>query len=272
MGLTMTARTCTLRRVFSPVQTRRTFEEAAEQIADKVRIGELRVGDKLPGERALAGQMQISRPTLREAVKVLVDAGVLGVRRGPGGGMFVATDVVPVELVRQRSSMRLSEVVGVLEARRMIEPRVAQLAAVRATEEDFAALQRSIDSMRALVDAGQALKQEDRFLQLDVQFHLALARAAGNKTIESLMRVLIRQLEIARDMAMHLPLVPEWTIQIHERTRDAVRSGDLEEVDAVMDEHVGQLERTWEEETARALVRPLPDFLLPAAARRKPAA
>ena len=86
------------------------------------------------------------------------------------------------------------------------------------------------------------------------------------------MRVLFRQLEIARDMAMHLPLVPEWTIQIHERTVAAVRSGDLVEVDAVMDEHVGQLERTWEEETARALVRPLPDFLLPASSRTKPAA
>ena len=94
-------------RVFTPVQTRRTFEEAAEQIADKVRIGALRVGDKLPGERALAAQMQISRPTLREAVKVLTDAGLLEVRRGPGGGMFVATDVVGVELVRQRSSLRL---------------------------------------------------------------------------------------------------------------------------------------------------------------------
>jgi GntR family transcriptional repressor for pyruvate dehydrogenase complex len=258
--------------VFTPVQTRRTFEEAAEQIADKVRIGELRVGDKLPGERALAAQMQISRPTLREAVKVLVEAGLLEVRRGPGGGMFVATDVVGVEIVRQRSSLRLGEVAGVLEARRMLEPRVAQLAAVRATEDDFAALQRSIDSMRALVDAGRALKQEDRFLQLDVQFHLALARASGNATVESLMRVLFRQLEIARDMAMHLPLVPEWTIQIHERTVAAVRSGDLAEVESVMDEHVGQLERTWEEETARALVRPLPDFLLPAASRTKPAA
>jgi GntR family transcriptional regulator, transcriptional repressor for pyruvate dehydrogenase complex len=258
--------------VFTPVQTRRTFEEAAEQIADKVRIGELRVGDKLPGERALAAQMQISRPTLREAVKVLVEAGLLEVRRGPGGGMFVATDVVGVELVRQRSTLRLGEVAGVLEARRMLEPRVAQLAAVRATEDDFAALQRSIDAMRGLVDAGRALKQEDRFLQLDVQFHLALARASGNATVESLMRVLFRQLEIARDMAMHLPLVPEWTIQIHERTVAAVRSGDLVEVEAVMDEHVGQLERTWEEETARALVRPLPEFLLPASARNKPAA
>jgi GntR family transcriptional repressor for pyruvate dehydrogenase complex len=254
--------------VFGPVQTRRTFEEAADQIADKVRIGALRVGDKLPGERALAAQMQISRPTLREAVKVLVEARVLEVRRGPGGGMFVATDVVPMAIVRQRSSMRLGEVAGVLEARRMLEPRVAQLAAVRATEDDLAMLCRSIAEMRALVDEGLALKREDRFLQLDVQFHLTLARAAGNPTVESLMRVLFRQLEIARDMAMHLPLVPEWTIEVHQRTLDAVRSGDLDDVDVVMDEHLGQLERTWEEETSRALVRPLPDFLLPARARR----
>ena len=81
------------------------------------------------------------------------------------------------------------------------------------------------------------------------------------------MRVLFRQLEIARDMAMHLPLVPEWTIQIHERTLAAVRSGDLLEVEAVMDEHVGQLERTWEEETARALVRPTPRLPAPGGAR-----
>jgi DNA-binding FadR family transcriptional regulator len=255
--------------VFGPVQTRRTFEEAAEQIADKVRTGELRVGDKLPGERALAAQMQISRPTLREAVKVLVEAGVLEVRRGPGGGMFVATDVVPIELVRQRSSMRLGEVAGVLEARRMLEPRVAQLAAVRASEEDLHTLGRSITAMEELVAAGQVLTREDRFLQLDVQFHLALARAAGNPTVESLMRVLFRQLEIARDMAMHLPLVPQWTIDVHRKTLAAVRSGDLDEVDAVMDEHLNQLERTWEEETSRALVRPLPEFLLPARSRRR---
>lgn len=253
--------------MFSPVQTRRTFEEAAEQIADKIRTGELRPGDKLPGERALAAQMEISRPTLREAVKVLVEAAVLEVRRGPGGGMFVATDVVPVELVRQRSSLRLGEVAGVLEARRMLEPRVAQLAAVRASDDDFAALERTIDAMRAIVASGYKPEDEDRFLQIDVQFHLALARAAGNSTVETLMRMLIRQLEIARDMAMHLPLVPEWTIEIHERTVAAVRSGDLDEVEAVMDEHVGQLERTWEEETSRALVRRLPDFLLPVTAR-----
>src|SRR4051812_16504712 len=241
--------------MFDPVRTRRTFEEAAEQIAEKVRSGELRAGDKLPGERALAAQMEISRPTLREAIAVLVEAGLLTVRRGPGGGMFVATDVVPLELVRQRSSMRLGEVASVLEARRLLEPRVAQLAAARADDADFAALERSIEAMQEICAAGSGPADEDRFLQLDVQFHLALARAAGNPTVETLMRALIRQLEIARDMAMHAPAVPEWTIDIHERTLAAVRGGDLAEVEVVMDEHLRQLED--------ALIRPLPDFLLP---------
>jgi len=239
--------------VFTPVQTRRTFEEAADQIAEKVRTGELRTGDRLPGERSLAAQMEISRPTLREAVKVLVDAGVLEVRRGPGGGMYVATDVVPTDLVRHSASLRLAEIAAVLEARRLLEPRVAQLAAERATEEDFETLERSIEAMRRLVDGGWHPRHEDRFLQLDVQFHLALARAAGNPTVETLMRLLFRQLEIARDMAMHVPLVPEWTIGIHERTLAALRGGEADEVEAVMDEHLGQLERTYEGEPDRVV-------------------
>jgi len=230
--------------VFDAVRTRHTFEEAAGQIAEKVRAGELRRGDKLPTERDLAVQMEISRPTLREAVRVLADAGVLEVRRGPGGGMFVASDVVPVELVRRRSSDRLGEVAPVLEARRLIEPGVAMLAAQRATGEDLAALERSIEAMRAIVSRGYRPDDEERFLQLDMQFHLALARASGNPTVETLMRTLLRQLEIARDMAMHLPLVPDWTIAIHERTVAAVAAGDLDEVAAVMDEHLSQLERT----------------------------
>jgi len=81
-------------------------------------------------------------------------------------------------------------------------------------------------------------------------------------------RQLYRELEIARDMAMHHELVPDWTISIHEQTLAAIRSGDLEKVEHVMDEHLGQLERTWEQETGRALVRPTPEFLLPLAARR----
>lgn len=237
--------------MFTPVRTRRTFEEAAEQIADGVRNGQLRVGDRLPGERALAAQMEISRPTLREAVKVLATAGVLEVRRGQDAGMFVVTDIVPADLVRERADMRLGEVAAVLEARRLVEPGVARLAAQRAQAADLAALERSIEAMRKIVTAGYGPGDEDRFLQLDVQFHLALARSTSNPTVERLMRMLFRELEIARDMAMHEPLVPEWTIAIHDETLAAVASGDEAVVSEVMDRHIGRMESTWAEEAGQ---------------------
>ncbi|HYP47299.1 MAG TPA: FCD domain-containing protein [Thermoleophilaceae bacterium] len=256
-----------MERSFEPVSTRRTFEEAVQQIAEKVRSGDLHVGDRLPSERELAARMRISRPTLREAVKVLAEAGVLEVRRGQAGGIFVASELVPRELLRSRREIRVSEVAGVLEARRLIEPRVAQLAAVHASEEDFAAMREIIERKRQLAANDDFLRHEDLFLQLDLKFHLAIARATRNSTIVTLMRSLLRRLEIARDMAVHAPLVPEWVIGIHERTLSAIRGADFEQIDAVMDEHLSQLEQIWERETGRGLVRPLPDFLQPVAER-----
>src|SRR3954465_10713283 len=136
---------------FTPVGPRRTFEGAVEQIAERIRLGEMSEGDRLPSERELAAAMQISRATLREAVRVLAEAGVLTVRSGSTGGIFVVSDYVPIDLLRSKSDLRLDEVAGVLEARRLIEPRVAQLAAVNARDEDYARLQRIIDAHKTLL-------------------------------------------------------------------------------------------------------------------------
>jgi GntR family transcriptional regulator, transcriptional repressor for pyruvate dehydrogenase complex len=258
-----------LERSFEPVATRRTFEEAVEQIAEKIKAGDLHTGDRLPSERELAAQMRISRPTLREAIKALTEAGVLEVRRGQSGGIFVASELIPRELLRSRQEVRFGEIAGVLEARRLLEPRVAQLAAVHATEDDFAAMAQTIERQRELAASDDFLRHEDLFLQLDLKFHLALARATRNATIVGLMRTMLRQLEIARDMAMHAPLVPDWTIDIHERTLAAVRAADFPLIDEVMDEHLAQLEQIWERETGRGLVRTLPDFLQPVAERSR---
>jgi GntR family transcriptional repressor for pyruvate dehydrogenase complex len=258
-----------LQRDFEPVATRRTFQEAVEQIAEKVKAGDLHVGDRLPSERELAARMQISRPTLREAVKVLAEAGVLEVRRGQAGGIFVAAELVPRKLLQSRQEIRVGEVSGVLEARRLLEPRVAQLAAVHASEEDFAAMAALIERKRELAARDDVLRHEDLFLQLDLKFHLAMARATRNSTVVSLMRSLFKRLEIARDMALHAPPVPDWVIDVHERTLAAIRSADFAAIDEVMDEHLAQLEQIWERETGRGLVRPLPDFLQPVAARSR---
>jgi GntR family transcriptional regulator, transcriptional repressor for pyruvate dehydrogenase complex len=254
---------------FEPVATRRTFEEAVEQIADKIKAGDLHTGDRLPSERDLAAQMRISRPTLREAIKALAEAGVLEVRRGQSGGIFVAAELIPRELLESRQEIRFGEIAGVLEARRLLEPRVAQLAAVHASDDDFALMAHTIERQRELAAADDFLSHEDLFLQLDMKFHLALARATRNSTIVGLMRTLLRQLEIARDMAMHAELVPGWNVDIHERTLAAVRAADFPLIDEVMDEHLAQLEQIWERETGRGLVRQLPDFLQPVADRSR---
>src|SRR5215207_3028700 len=229
---------------FEPVSSRRTFEDAVEQIAERIKAGDLHLGDRLPSERELAAQMRISRPTLREAVKVLGEAGVLAVRRGQSGGIFVASELIPRDLLRSRQAIRVSEV-------------------------DFAAMAALIERKRALAKADDFLENEDLFLQLDLKFHLAMARATRNSTVVQLMRNLFRRLEIARDMAVHAPLVPDWVISIHERTLAAIRSADFPLIDEVMDEHLAQLEQIWERETGRGLVRPLPDFLQPVADRSR---
>jgi GntR family transcriptional repressor for pyruvate dehydrogenase complex len=239
--------------VFRPVRTRKSFEEAVEQIADAVRAGDLRQGERLPSERALAAALEISRPTLREALKVLADAGVVETR---GGGTFVRSEVVPGDLVTARSELRIGEVAQVLEARRLLEPRVAQLAALYATEADFAELERLIERQR------EAAGDRDRVRVLDTRFHLAIARATRNEIVVEQMRLLLRHVEIARDMALRTPLEPELIVATHERTLAAIASGEADEIEAAMDEHLGYLERIWEEESGRPRLRRPPAFLV----------
>lgn len=249
---------------FSPVLTRRTFEEAVEQIADRIALGDLAQGDQLPSERTLAQQMEISRPTVREALRVLVNSGVLEVRPGSGGGAFVTSDFVPREALRRNRELRVGEVAGVLEARRLLEPRVAQLAALYGRDDDFAAMQRTIERQATIADAPERFwANEDRFLALDLQFHLGIARATGNSTVVGLVRTLLRRLEIARDMALHVPVTAARSLEIHQETLDAIRAGDLQRIDRIMDVHLAQLEQTWEAESGRSLVRALPEFLKP---------
>lgn len=249
--------------VFHPIRSRRTFEEAVDQIADAIRAGDLSPGDRLPPERLLAEMLDISRPTVREALTLLANAGVIRVEPGVRGGAFVTTEIVPADLIRERSEMRVGELAAVLEARRLFEPRVAQLAGLHADDEDLAALRRSIELQRAKLDA----QDHAAFLQLDARFHLGMAKATHNPTILAMMKLLLKQLEIARDMAPRTPEETAAAIDLHQRTYKAIVGGDAAEIDAVMDEHLAWLEDFWERETGRPRLRRTPDFLLPHDAR-----
>src|SRR5215211_5734438 len=135
---------------FKPVEARGTVRQVVERIAEPIRLGRLRFGDRLPAERALAQQLGVSRETVRKAVRALVDAGVLEVTSGRGSrsGIHVRSDLIPPELLHGPASLPIGEISGVLEARRLFEPRVAQLAGLLATEDDFAELQGVVDLQR----------------------------------------------------------------------------------------------------------------------------
>jgi GntR family transcriptional repressor for pyruvate dehydrogenase complex len=241
------------RVLFRPVETRKVFEEAVDQIVEAIQLGALRVGDRLPPERSLAEELAISRPSVREAIKLLAAAGVLEVRHG--GGTYVASDLVPATVLRARSRSWLGNLGALLELRRLIEPQAAQLAGMYGTEADFDAMQRTIDRQIEVTDDREA------FFAGDVQFHLALVRAAGNPPLVTVAERIMSALQVARDMRYRRgDHAPEDSIAIHEQTLAAVARRDPGEIARVMEEHLAMLERVWEEETGRRLRR-LPDGL-----------
>jgi len=242
--------------LFHPVRTRRTFEDVVQQIVGLIRSGELSEGDYLPGERTLTRVMEVSRPTVRLAIDLLARAGVVEVHPGRGGGIRLVSTWVPDDLhEEERKELQPSEIFAGLEARRALEPRVAQLAALRATDEDFDALRQCIDMQ---VEAGDDWR---RALQADALFHRRMWQAARNRMLEQLMATILTQLSMPLDMSMRTGTDKDNAIAIHERTLAALIRGDMAEVDVAMDEHMSYLENICEDVFGRRRVREVPAFL-----------
>lgn len=241
--------------LFEPVGTRRATDDIVQQVVAAIEDGDLAVGSVLPSERTLAIQLQVSRPTLREAVRVLCEHGVLRVSTGRGGGIQVVSDAIPPAL-SQPVEISPADVGHVLDARRLLEPRVAQLAALYATDQDLEILEAVVAAQKAAVDT------PDRFEQLELQFHLAMARSAHNPTVIRLMRVLLRDLRGARAVILREEHDRTWAIEVHQRTLASIRTGDADAIERVMSHHLSLLEAIWEEVTGRPRLRKPPGFLL----------
>src|SRR6185295_14957690 len=171
-------------RDFTAVRTRSVAGDVVGQIVERLRSGELKLGDVLPGERVLATQMDVSRPTVSAAMAKLADAGILRRRPGRQGNAEIISIWVPDDLVEKHAvvgELEADEIFRVLEARKTLEPRIAQLAAFRATDEDFAELQESIDLLAS--DGNDVTRAE----QAELLFHRIMWRAARNTSLQSMM-------------------------------------------------------------------------------------
>lgn len=236
---------------------RGNVQDVVTVLSERIRRGDLRFGDRLPAERALAASLNVSRTTLRKGIRVLADAGVLEILSGVGrrSGTVVRSELVPAELIG-RPAPPISEISGVLQARRLLEPRVAQLAGYAATEEDLAEIAQVIEQQREAAAAGDV----ERVRQLDPSFHLEIARATHNETVVVLMQTLLLRLDLTRRPTVG-EREAELTVDIHERTLAAIAGGDPFRIEVTMDEHLRMLESSWERDSGRDLPRAVPDFL-----------
>ena len=228
-----------------PVRTSRTFEAAIENLLEGIERARLRQDDRLPTEEQLAGQLGISKPTLRQALRVLERSGLLRVRAGKGGGIFMASEVVPVDAISHNVAVEAEDAVDVLRARRVLEGAVTVMASRAATEEDYAGIERTNELMR------RSIGDRPRVMGANAMFHRAVIRACHNKTLQSAMRNFEAEFAPIRDTYQGGRENDEEALAVHERQVDAMRRQDLKALAAVLDEHFGMLE----EEFARALHR-----------------
>ena len=246
-------------RDFSPVRTRSVASDVVGQIVERLRSGELKVGDVLPGERVLAAQMDVSRPTVGGAMARLADAGILRRRPGRQGNAEIISIWVPDQLIERAAvvgELEADDIFRVLEARKALEPRIAQLAAFRATDEDFAELQGSIDLLAAHSDDISWCEQAE------LLFHRIMWRTARNSSLQAMMLGLETELAPIHDMMLRTPEDYAAGIELHTATLAALKRGDPAEIENEMYRHLGHFEGIVADVLQRTPHRRTPPFLL----------
>lgn len=239
---------------FQALDAQGTTDAALRRIAGAISQGLFLAGDRLPSERDLAAQLGVSRQTARNAIKILAHAGVLTVisGQGAGSGARIVSNDVPFDLIGgDRPQPDFREVASVLEARRLIEPNVAVLAGFKMIDEDY-------DAMHEVIELQKAAGDLEGVRSLDIRFHLAIANAAHNRVVSALMQDLMQRLDIARHVvSIDSESEARETIDVHERTLEAILSRDPDRIERVMDEHLSMMEKAWERASERALPRHL---------------
>jgi GntR family transcriptional repressor for pyruvate dehydrogenase complex len=166
--------------MFQTAKQTKVFQDVVAQIQEAILDGRLKTGDTLPSERQLKDMFNISRGTLREALRVLEQKGLIEIKLGVGGGSVVKdvnADQVSESLALLIRSQKVS-LNHLAEFREDVEGIIAAHAAKRCTEADISQLRELLKKARKCLDQGTS--QRDAFIEIDKQIHMTLAAVSQN--------------------------------------------------------------------------------------------
>jgi GntR family transcriptional regulator, transcriptional repressor for pyruvate dehydrogenase complex len=222
--------------MYKIVRSSRLYEQIVQQIEESILKDTLKPGDQLPAERELAQQFGVSRTAVREAVQALREKGL--VEAYPGRGTFV-TDGTS-HAIRQSVDriIKIGPPEGfayLAEVRGILEPEIAALAATRVDEQFLVAMR------EAIVVMDEARGDPDSYIEADLDFHLALAEAAANPLILSLIDSVVGLLREQRMRIFHVQGGPERGQYHHKRILEAIEHHDPLGAREAMKAHLRQV-------------------------------
>jgi GntR family transcriptional repressor for pyruvate dehydrogenase complex len=219
----------------SPMQVPKASDVLADDLRERILRGEFPEGTALPPERELVTQTQMSRATVREALRILEVQGLVRIKTGRSGGAFVqrpGEDSVAssVSLLIRGRQIRMA---ALLETREAIEPVCAQLAAKYRTDDDLARLEEANEAIS--VESGSLAS----FLQANVDWHVAVAVASHNELLTGFMSALSRAIYASTDNQGFIDTaVRRTTVRAHRTITKAIRAQDADAAVRRMSRHV----------------------------------
>jgi GntR family transcriptional repressor for pyruvate dehydrogenase complex len=217
-------------REITPV---RLYESVIEQIMNLIKNNKLKPGDKLPPERELAEKFSISRGSLREAFRVLESRGLI--KSKPGGGRYIRE-------VRNNShnsteniilSLEKSSILELLEAREILEIKIAKIAAQRATPEDIELIEKALNKMSKEEEI-----KNDKKTESDTEFHLAIASASHNFVFVNIIKLHLDLLRDTREKTQQIPGRREERWSEHQAILQAIKEHNSKKAGEAMLKHL----------------------------------
>jgi GntR family transcriptional regulator, transcriptional repressor for pyruvate dehydrogenase complex len=228
--------TATSKSAIETIPRNRVYTKVAEQLQTHI-VGELKPGDMLPPERELVRMFGVSRSTIRDAIRRLETVGLLEPRQGVGTVVReISADVVvtPVANMLLQKRKNISEL---LDVRMIIEPALAQRAALHASPEQIAELGNLLDRQAAKISEGELATEEDS------SFHYTIALAADNSVMLKLVHVLMDSLRELRERSLEAGGRQHKSLAAHRRVLAAVKQGDAAAAEAAMRRHVLEVQK-----------------------------